>query len=88
MLQVYDASSFDSVGGLTMANAAAVKHLVFHPWKYTSGQYLNLVVTSATHRVLVARLEKGTRGKPWDPRRLLHTSYTIPLSRPSPSSTT
>jgi len=43
-----------------MANAAAVQHLVFHPFKRTSGQYLYFIATSATHRVLVARLEKGT----------------------------
>lgn len=44
-----------------MANAAAVQHLAFHPFKSTSGQYLEFIATSATQRVLVARLEKGTR---------------------------
>lgn len=43
-----------------MANAAAVQHLAFHPFKSTSGLYLDFVATSATHRVLVARLQKGT----------------------------
>jgi len=59
-----------------MANAAAVQHLQFHPFKRTSGQYLELIIASGGYRVLVARLEKATRVCAETLEDSLHLPYT------------